>query len=391
MMYRNGIRILPYGNADDDWLELDKKAFSTTGFILNRQQVIGKVSLSTSHKFLMEQTNREGLIESKEFDALTKLVKWVVDIEFKTFIIKLEEDYKKHITHKKLNQNEITILTNEFQTEIELLSSNIGSTFDDKIKKVKKLAKSICAEASHVLNEVEKQQKKSTKTYEKFEYLAGIGLITEYIFHELDRAVSHTLQLVIEEKFTKSTINVLIEQLTTLLNRIGTYNELSFMKREKKEVINLNELIETVISNHEGEFTRHKIRVSLELPRVPFKIKAVRGMVIQIFENLLVNATYWLKRQLIIEGDNFIPSIQIILEKSEKALYIRDNGPGIQIERKDWIFEPFVTTKPAGLGKGLGLFISRDLAKYHRWTLEADTNYSKIHNGRLNGFVLNMS
>jgi len=38
---------------------------------------------------------------------------------------------------------------------------------------------------------------------------------------------------------------------------------------------------------------------------------------------------------------------------------IADQGPGIPPEERDKIFEPFYTTKPAGVGTGLGLDIAR--------------------------------
>ena len=60
MVFRYGFRVLPYGDPNDDWLGLDEAAFGLKGFKLNRQQVIGRVNLETSHMDLAEQTNREG-------------------------------------------------------------------------------------------------------------------------------------------------------------------------------------------------------------------------------------------------------------------------------------------------------------------------------------------
>ena len=59
MLYRYGFRVLPFGDPDDDWISLDKKAFGASGFKLNRQQVFGRIRLQTPHRYLSEQTNRE--------------------------------------------------------------------------------------------------------------------------------------------------------------------------------------------------------------------------------------------------------------------------------------------------------------------------------------------
>ena len=42
-------------------------------------------------------------------------------------------------------------------------------------------------------------------------------------------------------------------------------------------------------------------------------------------------------------------------------LRIWDNGPGIALSVEDNLFDPFVTTKEQGKGRGLGLFIVQQL------------------------------
>ena len=41
MVFRDGFRVHPYGGPEDDWLDLDKEAFRSGGYKLNRQQIIG--------------------------------------------------------------------------------------------------------------------------------------------------------------------------------------------------------------------------------------------------------------------------------------------------------------------------------------------------------------
>ena len=45
MLYRYGFRVLPFGDPDDDWISLDKRAFASAGFKLNRQQIIGRIRI----------------------------------------------------------------------------------------------------------------------------------------------------------------------------------------------------------------------------------------------------------------------------------------------------------------------------------------------------------
>ena len=54
-----------------------------------------------------------------------------------------------------------------------------------------------------------------------------------------------------------------------------------------------------------------------------------------------------------------IPTISIVIHRP--WLYVSDNGMGIAPAVEESLFEPFVTMKPKGQGRGLGLFIVRQL------------------------------
>jgi two-component system sensor kinase FixL len=53
-------------------------------------------------------------------------------------------------------------------------------------------------------------------------------------------------------------------------------------------------------------------------------------------------------------------------------IVVSDTGPGIAEEVADKLFQPFVTTKPSGMG--VGLSISRTIAEAHGGSLWAESN-----------------
>lgn len=389
MLYRYGFRILPYGDPSDDWLSLDEIAFGVSGFKLNRQQVVGRVLLDTPHTALSEQTNREGLIQSDAADALRRILMWVVHTEMRGLIN--EADEIEFIERRAAEQDtqKVSATQKRVDRALENLRAAVGDAADDEMKEVAKSVAQLTSQSAALVDRIEAVVSEADEDREKFVYLAGIGLMTEFIFHELERAVSHTMELLSGGSLRQATIDSLREQLKTLHKRIAAFDELTGEKRQSKSTFDLAQLVDEVLSNHLREFERHGIVLSFERPDAPFTIKAVRGMVIQILENLIVNAAYWLKQQKRFEPA-FVPRLTIVLDAADRSLTVEDNGPGVTEDRRERIFQPFITSKPTGQGRGLGLYIARELAEYHKWKLAMDTDVGRIRKGRVNMFVLDM-
>jgi signal transduction histidine kinase len=85
------------------------------------------------------------------------------------------------------------------------------------------------------------------------------------------------------------------------------------------------------------------------------------GRTEQILFNLVSNALGAGARHVVIEVDN-------------RVLRVIDDGPGVPETVRGRLFEPFVTSKPAGQGTGLGLAISRRLAEEMNGGLEMTTS-----------------
>ena len=389
MLYRYGFRVLPFGDPDDDWISLDKRAFGSSGFKLNRQQVFGRVRIDTPHQYLSEQTNREGLVQSEVSDALKRLVAWIINVELRNFINEVDRDEKLEFRKEQLENNQILQAENTLARAVSDLQGMLDGQYEEELQEVVSTARGLREEALNVLNRLEEVQKQSTEDREQFVYLAGVGLMTEFIFHELERAVSHTMRVISEVGATPASVSTLKDQLQTLHKRVAAFDELTGEKRQTKSRFDLRELVDEVLANHEREFARHGIELVLDLPEDDITIRAVRGMVIQILENLVVNAAYWLKRQAEYE-DGFMPRLAVTVKKDGPCIVVQDNGPGIPVSRKERIFQPFVTTKPSGMGKGLGLFIARDMAEYHDWSLQTEAKAGRVRPSRVNGFVLQM-
>ncbi|MFN7025386.1 MAG: stimulus-sensing domain-containing protein [Pseudorhizobium sp.] len=108
----------------------------------------------------------------------------------------------------------------------------------------------------------------------------------------------------------------------------------------------------------------------------------------QIVTNLIENA-----RSFVPEKDGRI-TIKLSQSRGHVNVQVDDNGPGIQAEDIDRVFERFYTDRPEGesfgQNSGLGLSISRQIAEAHGGTLKAE-NLADSATGRLCGARFTLS
>jgi len=105
------------------------------------------------------------------------------------------------------------------------------------------------------------------------------------------------------------------------------------------------------------KFDFRQIRVVREFePGLP-KVACRATEMTQVFLNLLRNAAQAIK-DAAVEG--VVPEIRLRAAREGEMLRIEvaDNGPGMDEATRKRVFEPFYTTKPVGIGTGLGLSVS---------------------------------
>jgi len=128
----------------------------------------------------------------------------------------------------------------------------------------------------------------------------------------------------------------------------------------KKDSIDVLETIHGVLALVRTHIERDNIQFELSLPSdfTPF-VKAVAGRLDDVWLNLLMNA-----HDALMGHPNAQIGIQLErIREDEIVVHIWDNGSGMPIAVQEKIFNPFFTTKPAGQGTGLGLYICRQVVQ----------------------------
>ena len=107
--------------------------------------------------------------------------------------------------------------------------------------------------------------------------------------------------------------------------------------------------------------TRSGSRIRLpDCPEVGRKIHCVRGQMTQVFLNLMLNA-------LDAAGPQGKVELSMACAEDQVRIQVRDDGPGVDPELFDRLFQPFVTSKKDGTG--LGLYLSLKVVQAHGGTL----------------------
>ena len=165
----------------------------------------------------------------------------------------------------------------------------------------------------------------------------------------LEALISATQQL--------TTIEESISRVTDLVIAVKKY---AYEDKAGEHVIDVHESIQSTITILGHKFRHKQLAVEKEFaPDLPKLTTRGTGLS-QVWTNLLDNATD-------AAPDGSKVRIRTWSENGQICVGIADQGAGIAPEIRDQIFQPFYTTKPPGVGTGLGLDIAKRIvtAQYH--------------------------
>jgi len=373
-LYRDNFRVYPYGSENNDWLELDKTALASKGYALNRIQLVGQVEIGRlQNPRLIDQTNREGLRQTPEEAILKETIQFAVERlrdEMKR-ITKEQKDAKKPFI---ADETKTVDLEKRMKTAIQSIRKVVPSEHRETVQELELMREEFARYAAQARDRIADMEKDADQMLA----MAGIGLMVEVVAHELTRSAEDALDVLnsLKRKTVPDEIRRRLESLrasmTSITKRLRILDPLSVTGRQRKERFNLDELLNDILEAHEAQFERHKVALNVLLPDRPVQVSAVKGMVVQVLENLISNSVYWME----VEKQRKMSSrseITISLEDIPPRIRFSDNGPGITEQYKDRIFDLFFSLKDKSRRRGLGLYIAREAAEHNGGALMLDS------------------
>jgi two-component system, NtrC family, sensor histidine kinase PilS len=202
---------------------------------------------------------------------------------------------------------------------------------------------------------------------------ASLARLSASIAHEIRNplgALSHAGQLLAESEELSVPDQKLVKMILNHSSRMNDIveNVLKLSRRERARVEPVN--LVTWTKKLAGEFRRyHKLpdnQVRVEIPSAAIMVLIDPGQLTQAVWNLMENAL----KHAAVEDRKLIITLRVspIRGHREMALDIIDNGPGIPLEKRSQVFEPFFTTHKQG--SGLGLYLARQLCDANQAPLE---------------------
>jgi PAS domain S-box-containing protein len=161
----------------------------------------------------------------------------------------------------------------------------------------------------------------------------------------------------------------LVKALTRASEIIARISSLFKKESPKRELVDVNEVVQEITTLLRGEARAHSISVQHDLAGDLPRIVADRVQLQQVLMNLMLNAIEAMK------GWSTSGALRIASGREEGGqvlISVSDTGVGLPPEQTEQVFDAFFTSKPQGTG--MGLTISRSIIESHGGRLWATSH-----------------
>jgi signal transduction histidine kinase len=373
-VYRDGFRVWPYGEPHDDWLRLDQRRVNNPVARLSNNQIVGFVEITRDgNSELADQTNREGILQSRALDDLRRLM---------YFVLQLLEAKRQSIRHPGTTTRPAS---KQVRTEEQGLTADLY-----------RLARSAPSELAPELRRIAERLKDTGAREEAqrrlfmegYSELAAVGQAAIGLSRSVQpllenmRMQLETIRVALDGRARRSAATALdeIKMATTLLaSRTAMLASMEEGGHHRRRAMDVPREIEAFRSLITPVLIERKIKLAAELPRssvlrVEMRPESFR----RVLHILMTNSLEWLHRVR-----NPEVRVKSIARQETCEILFCDNGPGIAEDLAEHVFQPLYSTREGG--RGMGLTIARNIVTMHGGTIEV------IVDGRRRGASIRIS
>jgi len=264
------------------------------------------------------------------------------------------------------------------------MEQETGSGPDQKHYRITKIpVKNAASEVTHVITVGEDITERRRMERQLFtsDKLASIGQLAAGIAHELNNpmaAIASAAEAVLrrsrapdfaglaDAEELRLLLRIIEEEVYRCKRIIGSLSDFSRDPGMERQRVDVREILNSVAGMLAHQARTRGVTLRAEhAPDLP-AVLANEGELRQVFLALILN------------GLEAQPQGGVLLLKTRRegagvVLEFTDRGPGIPVEHRTRLFQPFFTTKPPGQGPGLGLYVSYTIVTAHGGHLEVDS------------------
>ena len=379
-LYRNGFRVLPYGEPSNDWINLNARWAGSSGVNIpfGTHNLFGYVELVDQEGLLFDETSsREGLIENEAFFQLK-------DFLYKAFLM-ARNRISSSQELQRLKENRGVTDPTEPQPDVQ----------EGILAKLGVINSYVQSKAETSGSEEERQQQRVLEylisvgralgEMEMLRVLAGLGLSIGSFSHEMEQfkpsLVGDLMHILRNDLPLPDIAESLNRHLETMFAYTKFFNiTVSENLNSSVGPVDIIEIMDKFHTTVENDLDRQQIEYDFR-PTV-FTLMAGpmhEAELISVLLNLYTNA----RKAIIKNNEAGRILVTAGIEDRNVWLCFQDNGIGVPDENRERIFDAFFTTStPASFqsdnktkltGSGLGLKIVKDILLTRDGRIKLDT------------------
>lgn len=392
-LYRDNFRVRPYGEegtSNFDWLQLSNRRTLSPAPISHKtgkwrvadNQINGSIHISRINEGLPDQSNREGIVDTKEFNAFKEII---------INIISLFEEDRQKVGRVLSDYYDLCNQVAEIEKNIKLKAEKERKNKKKNGKIEEKFETSIPAvEAQIVIDKKDDIISSLEDENRLLRVLATTGIVTNTYIHEF-KELTHKLKLEISLAYDALDFDKSIDKAIEHIKKADEIKEIfnswfqvtiDTVKKDKRKYkkINLVKLINSIKKSWEKVLEPMKIKIEVNDNKEDIFIKGFTFEFESIFNNLISNSKTAFDN---IDTDKII---NIDIKQDDKNIYVNynDNGRGLTGKysiNPYKILEPFETNKineyGEKIGTGMGMWIINKMVSEYKGKLKLDENLGK--------------
>ncbi len=397
-LYRDGFRVKPYGEygtSDYDWLLLANRnrkspaalSHKTGKWTASSDQILGTIYISRLNEKLKDQSNREGIIDTREFEL------------FKQTILEIISEFEKDRQYvgRKLSdyydeKTEVERLKRQFLEQAEKKRkqncNNKKEKTENKKDEQKETETLSIYDASRVIEKQDETIEGLNQENITLMSLATIGISTNTYIHEIEEShhiLERKIALIKKEIMNntdKERIMKNIEQVQNNIERMNSWFSVTLhsIRKKKRELVenNINKIIEEQINLWNDINNGRNIEINFYNAEVVM-FECIECEIISIISNLISNSIA--SFEIGNNNEKNIINIKLIKKDSGFKIEYNDNGYGLVPIYKNnpyKILEANETSKINKKGQkegtGMGMWIINNIVTKYAGKIELSKN-----------------